>query len=216
MGNYTSGRKTRAALIDAAGCLAAEKGFNSVSTRQIAELSGENIGSIHYHFGSKQQLFDAVVATVAERWQDNPLSGRLGRCDLKTANGQAEAVELVIRREAALLFDPQAPAWHCRVIYQLMHFPDPLRDAFRHAVIGPESETIIHLIRTIRPDLDQVAAHQHMFLIIAPLFLHVDYRDALLERLGKNGYDDTYIASLTHLCVRQALLLLNLPVRETL
>ncbi|PLX98770.1 MAG: hypothetical protein C0622_11360 [Desulfuromonas sp.] len=216
MGNYTSGRKTRAALIDAAGSLAAEKGFSSVSTRMIAELSGENIGSIHYHFGGKQQLFDAVVATVAERWQDKPLSRLLTHCDLTTLPGQAEAVELVVRREAALLFDPEAPVWHCRVIYQLLHFPDPLRDAFRHAVIGPESETIIQLIQTIKPGLDPVTAHQYMYLITAPLFLHVDYREALLERLGMNGYDATYIESLTHLCVRQALLLLNLPVRETL
>ncbi|MCJ7600062.1 MAG: TetR/AcrR family transcriptional regulator, partial [Desulfobulbaceae bacterium] len=59
MATYETSLKTREALINAAGELAAEVGFASVSTRAIAVLAKENAGSIHYHFGSKEKLFEA-------------------------------------------------------------------------------------------------------------------------------------------------------------
>jgi AcrR family transcriptional regulator len=61
MGEYSKGERTRLALIEATGELAAELGFSNVSTRAVAERSGENIGTIHYHFGGKDGLFVAVV-----------------------------------------------------------------------------------------------------------------------------------------------------------
>ena len=59
MATYETSIKTKEALINAAGELAAEKGFASVSTRAIALRADENVGSIHYHFGSKEKLFEA-------------------------------------------------------------------------------------------------------------------------------------------------------------
>ena len=88
---YRSSLKTRKGLINAAGELAAEKGFHSVSTRAVAERAQQNIGSIHYHFGSKQKLFEAVVLQVAERWQQSSLEEALAGCDLLTRPGQAHS-----------------------------------------------------------------------------------------------------------------------------
>jgi len=41
----------------AAERLFAERGFSQVSTREIAEAAGVNLGAIQYHFGSKSNLF---------------------------------------------------------------------------------------------------------------------------------------------------------------
>ncbi|CAN7212714.1 CerR family C-terminal domain-containing protein [Rhizobium sp. LjRoot254] len=47
---------TRVALIEAAIRLFGERGYDAVSTREIADLAAANIGSIAYHFGGKPGL----------------------------------------------------------------------------------------------------------------------------------------------------------------
>jgi AcrR family transcriptional regulator len=57
MATYETSLKTREALINAAGELAAEVGFASVSTRAIAVLAKENAGSIHYSLRQQGKTF---------------------------------------------------------------------------------------------------------------------------------------------------------------
>jgi AcrR family transcriptional regulator len=52
---------TRAALIDAAAELFAAHGIEGVSIRSINSQAGLAPASVHYHFGSKDRLLDAVL-----------------------------------------------------------------------------------------------------------------------------------------------------------
>lgn len=51
----------REALLEAAERLFSEKGYEAVSTRELAESAGVNLGAIQYHFGSKAKLFVETV-----------------------------------------------------------------------------------------------------------------------------------------------------------
>ncbi len=214
MGKYQTSARTRLALIDAAGQLAAEKGFNAISTRAIAQLAGENIGSIHYHFGGKEKLFEAVIHSVANRWEENPLDEVLASCDMATEYGQAEAIRRILRREVSLLFDKQMPSWYCRVIYQVMQFPNQLQDNFRAIAIDPASEQICKVFKTIDPTMDDETAELHFLLLLTPLFSHADYRTFILKKLGKTEYSSQYLQRLVDTCAMQTLLFFNLPTSE--
>ena len=52
---------TRAALIDAAAELFAAHGVDAVSIRSINSQAGLAAASVHYHFGSKDKLLEAVL-----------------------------------------------------------------------------------------------------------------------------------------------------------
>lgn len=52
---------TREKILDAAERLFIEKGFTATSLRAIASLSGVNLAAAHYHFGSKEALFEAAI-----------------------------------------------------------------------------------------------------------------------------------------------------------
>lgn len=52
---------SRSALLGAAEQLFAEKGFSGTSIRDIARTSGLNLALISYYFGSKEQLFSALL-----------------------------------------------------------------------------------------------------------------------------------------------------------
>jgi len=56
------GSKTGAALLKAARALFSEHGFDGTSVRAITARAGANLGAITYHFGSKQALYEAVIA----------------------------------------------------------------------------------------------------------------------------------------------------------
>jgi AcrR family transcriptional regulator len=60
---------TRITLIESAIRLFAERGYDAVSTRDIADLAAANIGSIAYHFGGKPGLrlacAEHVIANIA-------------------------------------------------------------------------------------------------------------------------------------------------------
>ena len=57
---------TPALIITAARQLFATHGFDGTSVREITAAAGANLGAITYHFGSKQELYNQVVAECVE------------------------------------------------------------------------------------------------------------------------------------------------------
>ncbi|MGH7012442.1 MAG: TetR family transcriptional regulator, partial [Caulobacteraceae bacterium] len=55
--------RTRAALIEAALELIAEKGFRGATLEEIAARAGKSKGAVYSNFASKDELFLAVVAS---------------------------------------------------------------------------------------------------------------------------------------------------------
>ena len=66
-----SATATSERLLDAAEALFAERGIDAVSVRAVNAAAGANVAAVHYHFGSK----DALVEAVLRRRMD-ALSGR--------------------------------------------------------------------------------------------------------------------------------------------
>jgi AcrR family transcriptional regulator len=51
-------------LLDAAREVFAREGYDGASVRTITTAAGANLGAVTYHFGSKEQLYHAVLDTV--------------------------------------------------------------------------------------------------------------------------------------------------------
>lgn len=58
---------TREKILDTAERLIANRGFAATSLRHIIGEAGVNLAAIHYHFGSKQDLLDELIARKAKR-----------------------------------------------------------------------------------------------------------------------------------------------------
>ena len=52
---------TKDKIIDIAERLFGEQGYESTSLRHVIFEAGVNLAAVHYHFGSKEELLDAVV-----------------------------------------------------------------------------------------------------------------------------------------------------------
>jgi AcrR family transcriptional regulator len=73
-----SGDQTREKILNSAEALFAEQSFDSVSLRDITLKAQVTLALASYHFGSKEALFEAVVARRADVLRDMRLE-RLGR-----------------------------------------------------------------------------------------------------------------------------------------
>jgi TetR/AcrR family transcriptional regulator, regulator of cefoperazone and chloramphenicol sensitivity len=210
---YGSSDTTKLKIIHAAGDLAAERGFDNVSTRMVADRSGQNIGSIHYHFGSKDSLFEAVVQEAmhncAESLEEDFVSGL-------DENSPPEDLSRVIRTliegQITDMFRSDRPAWHVPVIYQLLQREDHLYDLFDEAVIQPSTKAITRFFRIIDPDMDAEEIHLRAVLMKMPIFAHGDYMKAMLRMLKTDHYSDSYLQRMEDLVVKQTQLLLGLPL----
>jgi len=75
-------------LVATARELFAQQGYDGTSIRAITERAGVNLAAVTYHFGTKEALYAAVVASVAQPLRERvealartagPPAGRLGR-----------------------------------------------------------------------------------------------------------------------------------------
>lgn len=85
---------TRERLMDVAERLFAERGYGNVPTRMIAEEANANSAAVHYHFGSKENLLEAVFRRRLE-----PLNReRIAKIEAAVAGSEGPPdVEVVLR-----------------------------------------------------------------------------------------------------------------------
>jgi TetR/AcrR family transcriptional regulator, regulator of cefoperazone and chloramphenicol sensitivity len=57
---------TRSQIIEAAGPIFAEKGFQAATVREICQAAGANLASVNYYFRDKERLYLATVLRASE------------------------------------------------------------------------------------------------------------------------------------------------------
>jgi AcrR family transcriptional regulator/mRNA-degrading endonuclease toxin of MazEF toxin-antitoxin module len=65
------GRDARKRLLEATIRTIQERGRSGATVRQITSVAEADLGSITYHFGSKDELVDQALVAVCERWVDS-------------------------------------------------------------------------------------------------------------------------------------------------
>jgi len=81
---------TKEQILDAAEELFADRGFDATSLRTITSKAGVNLAAIHYHYGSKEALIEAVLC----RRLDDLNRERLELLDEYEATAGDDALEL--------------------------------------------------------------------------------------------------------------------------
>jgi AcrR family transcriptional regulator len=67
----TRGRSThRTKLLEAARTLLHERTYGNITARDLVAASKTNLGSIGYHFGSKEALLNEAIGLAFEEWAD--------------------------------------------------------------------------------------------------------------------------------------------------
>ena len=85
---------TKTRILDAAEALFMEHGFEATSLRQLTSTAGVNLASVNYHFGSKEELFTAVLTRRLDPMNQERIELLEGY--EKEAQGKAVSCEKII------------------------------------------------------------------------------------------------------------------------
>ena len=175
---------TKKRVLEAAGRVFSEKGFEAATVRDICDLAQANIASVKYYFGDKQSLYlAACIEAQCAREGAVPMP--------EWEPGVAAPVRLqgFIRTFLRRLFEEERPAWHRQLMLREMASPT---DACAHVVedyIRPMA-TILQgiLLEMLPPDTPEAVGFQVGFSVVGQcLFYHV--HQPIAERLmGTENY----------------------------
>ena len=62
------GKLTQAQILETAEKLLVSEGFHAMSMRKVADACGISTGNLTYHFASKNELVDAIISSVFEKY----------------------------------------------------------------------------------------------------------------------------------------------------
>jgi AcrR family transcriptional regulator len=86
----------RDALLSAARTLMRQSGRGEITARDLVAASDTNLGSISYHFGSKDALLDEAAKLVFEEWAQTVARTISADPDVPPATRLARALEMIL------------------------------------------------------------------------------------------------------------------------
>ena len=135
---------TRQRIIDAAVSLIAEQGFAATSVEEIAVAAGVAKGSVYYNFGSKDEMFKAIITERVDRLN----------LALRAASAGHEGAPALEALVTEFLTHVHAhPNFAKLIIAEIFrtgrHWQDPIK-LIRDDSMGVFAD----VVRRVRPDLD--------------------------------------------------------------
>lgn len=113
------GNATKALLIESAGKLIAEQGYEKTTSKSVCEMAGANIAAVNYHFDSRDSLYVAVLEEV-HRYLLNVKELQ----ELEEKNVSAEE-KLMFFLDAFILNAWQKECWQVKVWARELINPSP-------------------------------------------------------------------------------------------
>ena len=123
---------TKARILEAAGTLFAEKGLKGTTTRDIGESAGVNMALIHYHWGSKEELWSAVFFDVYSRFLQFVWGFLPGLAGMEPLDALREITRNIVDFMAD---NPNAVMLSQRGLPDNVRLPDPVTASFPFEIL---------------------------------------------------------------------------------
>ena len=192
-------RTTRKTILDTAERLLAEEGM-AVSLRRIMSKAKVNIAAIHYHFGDRQALIDALV----DRRLGTINGARLKRLAEARERSDPAGIEDLVQAfmgpsvEASLSADP---GWQhfSRFLVWLVNDPQTTSRTLLKNVYGELHPRFQAAFRKRKPDLSETDFHWRYHSMIAIMAAAGHNRDRLIRLSGGECGNEDYSATMAAL-----------------
>jgi AcrR family transcriptional regulator len=154
---------TRGRLIEAAGPVFAEHGFQGATIREICSRAGANVAAVNYHFRDKAGLYLAVLRqSMHAGGQPEP------REIAMQAATPEESLRLMIHSMMRRMHESAAgPACHFRIMVHEMVHPTEALPRVVEEIIGPNHAALRQILSRLLgkpPDDDQTRLCSHSII----------------------------------------------------
>jgi AcrR family transcriptional regulator len=138
---------TRQRLLEAAGELFAAQGYANATLRDICRRAGANIAAVKYHFGDKEQLYDATVryAHLCATRHD-----ALGAAAVAAKQLPPEQrLRAFVHAFFLGILEEGRPAWHAKLMAREIAEPTAALDDIAQHAVRPRLEALSAIVREI-------------------------------------------------------------------
>jgi AcrR family transcriptional regulator len=183
----------RERLVETAGQVFAEKGFQAATVRDISHRAGANIAAINYYFGDKEKLYveavkRAFVSPTLEAGMPAWPDGTPARVKLRT----------FIEHFLAELIGGQRPDWHMQLVARELTQPSTGCLAFVREFARPHLEIVVAILREALPaETCERRLHLYALSIIGQCVYHRCARKIVELMIGEpefGSYDAACLA----------------------
>jgi AcrR family transcriptional regulator len=136
---------TRERIIEAAGVIFSEKGFDRTTGRQICDLARVNSAAVNYHFGGKERLYVEVLREANRRL----INSRAIEVAAQDAGAVEEWLEAVLRALLHTMLDPSPEGWATKVCLREMSAPSIAVEELVELQLRPTAQMIRTLVGQI-------------------------------------------------------------------
>jgi AcrR family transcriptional regulator len=162
---------TRTRLLEAAGEVFAESGFQAATIREICARAGVNVALVNYHFGDKQELYAEVLrySMGSIEQEQKALEG-----DRRPEDAFRDLVRATVQR----ICRPGRPGWHYRLMVHEMAQPTAALSRVIDDTMQPmyeRSRALIGAMLGLPPDHDKTRMCAHS--VIAQVVHYVASRE---------------------------------------
>ena len=185
-------------LLAAAKRLFAEKGYEEVSTRELADAAGVNLAAIQYHFGSKAKLFSDAVRSLMEESGCIQKAALIGSNPTTPADSAATLFDFIHGYLSELL-RPRGPQ-ACRIMFREMLCGSMENVELRQTLVAtvvehvtrPVDETLGGLLAMIVPDTQKRDLERAVQSIVGQCSFYVSHRPFIEHLRGVSCAESPY------------------------
>ena len=167
-GPRPDGAATRASLLEAAGPVFAEHGFDGATAKEIALRAGANAAAVNYHFGGIAPLYAEVLAEAHRRLVNYQALARAASVDTDPKDRLRRLIGLLVR----VVRSQGDASWPAKVIVRELISPTPHFEKLRREELEPKKALLFGVVAGIMGvSVDHPLVAQSVFSILAPCFM---------------------------------------------
>ncbi|MDB5335725.1 MAG: Transcriptional regulator TetR [Planctomycetaceae bacterium] len=175
--------QTRDRLLEAAGEIFAEYGFQAATVRDICRRGKANVAAVNYYFGDKQALYIAAV--------ERAHCSAAGLINVVWPKGWTpqQKLSVFVRQWLEQQLAENLPSWHMRLMLREMSDPTDACVKLVEAYIRPMAETLRGVIRELtREDLAERQGRMIGFSIVSQCLFYKVHRPIAELLVGREEY----------------------------
>jgi AcrR family transcriptional regulator len=180
------GDATRQALLDAAGAVFAERGLADATSKEICARAGANIAAVNYHFGSRDQLYEAVLIEAHHHLVKLEELQTVAARDIDPREKMRTILTAIVHRAAG----PQAH-WGSKVVIRELLSPSAHAPALVHQAIAPKAQVLAAIVAEIlQLPPASPGLQRGLFLMMSPCLTLLIAPRGMREKLFPSLHND--------------------------
>ncbi|MEM7518042.1 MAG: CerR family C-terminal domain-containing protein [Planctomycetota bacterium] len=200
----TEAAATRDQLLEVAERLFAERGYDSVSVREITTEVGANVAAVSYHFGSKRDLYLESVRRAMDSRQADEVWELLANPPRSAVESAAVFVTFVRALMQRMLSGPE-PNRCSRLMLQEAAQPSEALDLIVTEFVLPHERALEGLVRRIDPTADEDEVRTAARSLLAQPLHYLVFRAFVEEGSGPRFTEERVIEKTADQVVRVSL-----------